>query len=163
MYMHGTGSPFRPQVLTGCFVLTRGKEWMYTNDSRLLAAGPSWFSRKFEGWFTTWWSWHGYWTWPFKVDLPELPSWHYCYYCCCYYYYQKCFTITITLFLLFSNKNDTSSYDSYEAYVFWSTPPLPAPVRSGRAVASGDPGESGGSQGLSLLQQLRQGGDGSSI
>ena len=34
-------SVFR-QVLTGCFVLTRGKEWMYTNDSRLLAAGPSW-------------------------------------------------------------------------------------------------------------------------
>ena len=40
-----TGSPWAivsPQVLTGCFVLTRGKEWMYTNDSRLLAAGPSW-------------------------------------------------------------------------------------------------------------------------
>lgn len=24
------------KVLTGCFVLTRGKEWMYTNDARLL-------------------------------------------------------------------------------------------------------------------------------
>ena len=37
----GSGLSTHMQVLTGCFILVEAKEWMYTNDSRLLVGQPS--------------------------------------------------------------------------------------------------------------------------